>query len=213
MGVGFDPAACFDGPENHGGSQEHSHMPDDRAAKEAKGMRARRSTRHDLLVMLAAAAAMTAAGANPALPQDQIGIPLGETPEAVQIEDLDGAPVDLGEYIGRRPVLVEFWATWCPLCRALEPGLREAYARYGEEVEFLVVAVAVNQNPRRIKRHLESHPMPGRVLWDEGGRAVRAFMTPTTSYVVVLDAEGRVVYTGLGEDQDIEAAVRRAVDS
>lgn len=161
--------------------------------------------------MLAAAAGMIAASVTPAWPQDQIGIPLGETPEAVQIEDLDGAPVDLGDYIGKRPVLLEFWATWCPLCQALEPRLREAYATYGEEVEFLIVAVAVNQRPRRIKRHLEDHPMPGRILWDEGGRAVRAFMAPTTSYVVVLDAEGRVVYTGLGEDQDIEAAVRKAL--
>jgi hypothetical protein len=36
-------------------------------------------------------------------------------------------------------------------------------------------------------------------------------MAPTTSYVVALDARGRVVYTGVGEDQDIAGAARRAV--
>lgn len=175
-------------------------------------MKSGRSTRNKLLLVLAASIGTTGASVTPAFPQDQIGIPLGETPEAVQVEDLNGTAVDLAEYIGEGPVLVEFWATWCPLCEALEPRLREAYAAHGEEVEFLVIAVGVNQNPRRIKRHLADHPLPGRVLWDKEGRAVRAFMAPSTSYVVVLDAEGKVVYTGIGADQDIAAAVRKGIE-
>ncbi len=141
----------------------------------------------------------------------EVGLPVGEKPAAVVIEDLEGNPVDLGEVIGGRPALLEFWATWCPICEALEPRIEAAHRRFGEDVAFVIVAVAVNQTPRRIRRHLEEHPMPGRVLWDVQGRATRAFMAPTTSYVVVLDAEGRVVYTGTGEDQDLEAAVEKAV--
>jgi uncharacterized UPF0146 family protein len=48
-------------------------------------------------------------------------------------------------------------------------------------------------------------------LWDGNGAAVRAFKAPSTSYIAVLDGKGKVVYTGVGEDQDIEAALRRAV--
>lgn len=143
--------------------------------------------------------------------EDDIGIPLGATPPAVQIEDLDGKPVDLSSYVGKQPVLVEFWATWCPLCKALLPRLEAAHRKYGERVQFLVFAVAVNQSQTSIRRHLQGHPMTFPVLWDTDGRATRAFQAPTTSYVVVLDANGRVVYTGSGSDQDIEAAVGRAV--
>ncbi len=145
------------------------------------------------------------------LTAQDVGLPIGATPDVVVIEDLDGNPVDLGEIVGTRPVLLEFWATWCPLCEALEPRLEAAHQRFGDRVEFLVVAVAVNQSQRRIRRHLEDHPLPGRVLWDTQGRATRAFMAPSTSYVVVLDAEGRVVYTGIGEDQDLEAALAKAL--
>jgi thiol-disulfide isomerase/thioredoxin len=144
--------------------------------------------------------------------QEQIGIAVGATPQAVQIEDLDGNPVDLGDYIGSgTPLLIEFWATWCPLCRALEPDMLAAHSKYGDDVNFLVVAVAVNQSVRRVRRYAESHEVPGRILWDTDGRATRAFMAPSTSYVVALDAEGSVVYTGLGEDQDIESAVEKAL--
>jgi thiol-disulfide isomerase/thioredoxin len=159
--------------------------------------------------VLALALALLAPG--PAAAQEAIGIALGQTPPAATVEDLDGAPVDLSQWIGKRPVLVEFWATWCPLCRALEPGLRRVAERHAGELDVLIVAVGVNQSPRSVRRHLERHGLPGRVLWDGRGAAVRAFQTPSTSYVVALDDSGRVVYTGLGEDQDLDAAARKAL--
>jgi hypothetical protein len=53
--------------------------------------------------------------------------------------------------------------------------------------------------------------MPFTVLWDGQGAAVRAFQAPATSYVVVLDADGKVAYTGIGGDQEIERALGRVL--
>ena len=155
-----------------------------------------------VLALLLAAAPLAA---------QEVGLPLGATPPAAQVQDLDGNPVELSRFVGAKPVLVEFWATWCPLCAAILPRMEAARARYGTQVEFVVVGVGVNQTRATIRRHLERHPMPFAVFYDTTGAAVRAWQAPTTSYVVVLDAHGRVVYTGTGEDQDIEAAVGRAV--
>jgi thiol-disulfide isomerase/thioredoxin len=142
---------------------------------------------------------------------DVVGIPVGNTPPAVTIEDLDGKPVELGRWVGKKPVIVEFWATWCPICAELLPRMEAAQKKYGDRVEFLVVAVAVNQSQGTVRRHLTRHPMPFTFLWDVNGNATRAFQAPATSYVAVLDAKGRVVYTGIGADQDIEAALKRVV--
>mgnify|MGYP001396113351 CR=1 FL=1 len=163
------------------------------------------------VIAIAATLAAAFAATPAALRAQDAGLPLGTVPESIVLEDLDGRPVDLGDYIGKKPVLVEFWATWCPVCEALQPRIEAAHRRFGDDVAFLIVAVGVNQNPGRIRRHLERHPMPGLLLWDGQGRAARAFQAPTTSYVVVLDGSGRVVYTGTGEDQEIEAAVQKAV--
>ncbi len=137
----------------------------------------------------------------------ELGIALGERPELVEIEDLEGNKVSLTEYVGERPALFEFWARWCELCEALHPQMVDVYSRYKDRVEFVAVAVAVAQSQRSVRRHLEDQPMGFPVLWDDGGRAVRAFLAPGTSYIVVLDADGTVTYTGSGADQDIEAAV------
>ncbi len=160
---------------------------------------------------LGVAALLTGLLAAPSPAQDQIGLALGASPAAAQVEDLDGRPVDLARFIGAKPVLFEFWATWCPLCQALMPRMLAAQQRYGTQVEFVVVGVGVNQSRASMKRHVERHPMPFHHVFDARGAAVRAFEAPSTSYIVVLDARGRVVYTGVGEDQDVEAAVRRAL--
>ncbi len=149
-------------------------------------------------------------GAGAASAQD-IGLAIGATPAAVTLEDLDGKAVDLSQYVGKKPVLLEFWATWCPLCKELEPSLHAAKKKHGDALEVLIVAVGVNQTPRSIKRHVEGHAMPGRMLWDGQGKAVRAFEAPSTSYVVVLDAKGKVVYTGSGADQKLEPVLARVV--
>jgi thiol-disulfide isomerase/thioredoxin len=143
--------------------------------------------------------------------QEEIGISRGATPEPVQIETLEGESADLAAHLGAKPVLVEFWATWCENCEALQPRLTRAHERFGDRIAFYAVAVGVGQNPRSIRRHLRRHPVPYTVLWDSKGAAVRAFKTPATSYIVIVDDDGKVAYTGIGPDQDIEAAVREVL--
>lgn len=155
-------------------------------------------------------AGLTVASAAP-LPAQGIGIPIGQVPPAAQVEDLEGAAVDLSRYVGRRPLVVEFWATWCPICDALLPRMEAAHRRYGDRVDFLVIGVGVNQSRASMRRHVERHPAPFRFFFDARGAAVRAFQAPATGYIVALDAAGRAVYTGAGEDQDVTAAAARAL--
>ncbi|HUE97038.1 MAG TPA: hypothetical protein VMN39_10280, partial [Longimicrobiaceae bacterium] len=63
------------------------------------------------------------------------------------------------------------------------------------------------QDPKRVARHLADHPLPFPMLWDADGEATRRFQAPTTSYVVILGADGRVAYTGVDSDQDIRGAL------
>lgn len=160
--------------------------------------------------LLLAAVALAGAARSAVAQEDWIGIPRGAVPPPAVVEDLAGRPVDLSRWVGQRPVLVEFWATWCAQCEQLFPVMEEARRRFGDRVDFLVVAVGVNQSPGSIRSHLEQHPMSFTVLWDGNGAATRAFEAPATAYVVVLDREGKVVYTGLGPEQDLVAGLEAA---
>jgi len=161
--------------------------------------------------VLAAIALLTAFPDDGLSAQEEVGIKRGAEAPAVEVEDLDGNAVDLGDVIGAKPVLLEFWATWCENCEALAPSMERALRTFGDRVEFIAVAVGVGQSQRSVRRHFEQHPAGHRVLFDKHGEAVRAYSAPTTSYVVIVDGAGRVAYTGVGGRQDLEAAVREVL--
>ena len=163
-----------------------------------------------LKIALTALLAAASFAATPALAQD-LGIEVGAQAPAVTVQSLDGKQVDLGQYIGKTPMLIEFWATWCPNCRELMPTLLDAEKKFGKRVKFVAIAVAINQSPEKVRRFLAAHPMPHDFYYDVEGKAAGAFDAPATSYVVVLDKKGRVVYTGLGGTQNLEAALRKAL--
>ncbi|MGH7591574.1 MAG: TlpA family protein disulfide reductase [Gemmatimonadales bacterium] len=156
----------------------------------------------------ALAVVLIAGASHPALAQDE-GIALGVPAPRVVINDLDGHPVDLGTEIGKRPVFLEFWATWCELCKALYPRMEAAAAKYGSQVAFFGINVTVNQTPAKVRRYLAEHHPPFRTLYDADGVGVRAYLAPTTSYVVIIDRHGNVAYTGSGGDQDLATALAR----
>ena len=140
-----------------------------------------------------------------------VGLPVGAQAAQVMVEDLDGNAVPVASSLGAKPVLLEFWAAWCSVCAELEPEMHRVHEEFGDDVEIVIVAVGVNQNPRTIRRHIARAPVAGRLVFDRRGAATRAFMAPATSYVVILDANGRVAYTGQGGDQELTAALARVL--
>ena len=162
-----------------------------------------------------AAAIVVAAGAmlavaTPTRAQD-LGIEKGSTAPPAKMQTLDGKDADLAQYIGKTPMLIEFWAVWCPNCKELEPTLVAAAKKYGSQVKFIGVAVSVNETPERVKAFVEKHGLPGDHFFDNKGNASGAYDAPATSYVVVVDKTGKVVYTGQGGKQDLEAAIKKAL--
>ena len=141
----------------------------------------------------------------------QVGIAIGSPAPAVTVNDFDGKPYDFSGFIGKKPALIQFWATWCELCEKLEPKVRAAAARYGPDVEFIGVNVTVNQKVDRVKKWIDEHKPAFRSLWDNRGVAVRAYDVPSTSFIAIIDAKGKVAYTGVGADQDVEGALRKVV--
>ncbi len=147
-----------------------------------------------------------------ALGAQESGIEVGTRAPAAAVETLDGKPADLAQYVGKTPVLLEFWAVWCPNCKELEPHLKALHAKYGKRVKFLGVAVSVNQSPTLVKRYVQRHGVPWDQVYDRRGNATGAYDVPATSYVVVLDRTGKVVYTGVGGEQKLEPALRKALN-
>jgi thiol-disulfide isomerase/thioredoxin len=147
-----------------------------------------------------------------ALPaQDPMGLAVGTKAPGALVQTLDGKRVNLASYLGKGPVVLEFWALWCGNCKELEPELKSLVKKYAGKVTFVSVAVSVNESPERVQRYITKYGFTHQVLFDADGAATDAYAVPATSYVVVVDRAGKIVYTGLGGDQKLEAAVQKGL--
>jgi thiol-disulfide isomerase/thioredoxin len=147
-----------------------------------------------------------------ALPaQDPMGLAVGAKAPGAAVQTLDGKRVDLSSYLGKGPVVLEFWALWCGNCKELEPQLLSLVKKYAGKVTFVSVAVSVNESPERVQRYITKYGFTHQVVFDANGAATDAYAVPATSYVVVVDRTGKIVYTGLGGDQKLEPAVQKGL--
>ncbi len=139
--------------------------------------------------------------------QDPMGLAVGTKAPSASLQTLDGKHIDLASYLGKGPVVLEFWALWCGNCKELEPELLSLVKKYEGKVTFVSVAVSVNESPERVQKYITKYGFTHQVVFDATGAATDAYKVPATSYVVVVDKNGKIVYTGLGGDQKLEAAV------
>src|SRR5690606_532255 len=75
---------------------------------------------------------------------------VGRAAPAFSLPGVDGETVSLEEFRGR-PVIVNFWATWCPYCRYETPAHQAFLERFGDRVAYL--AVNLREPPEKVRRH------------------------------------------------------------
>ena len=138
-----------------------------------------------------------------------VGLKVGAEAPAAVVERLEGGTVNIADFYGTQPVVLEFWATWCPLCKKLEPSLQAARAKYAGNVTFVSVGVPANQTPEKQKAYVDERKLTGVFTFDRSSAAMKAFAVPHTSYIVVVGRDRRVAYTGVGDDQDIDAVLSK----
>lgn len=106
--------------------------------------------------------------------------------------DLDGAPRSLAEFRGR-PVLVYFWATWCPVCRA-ERGTVRAIAE-----DYPVLSVALEDTaPAALRAYVEEHGLDFPVLRDADGGLAHRYGVRGVPAFFVIDGAGMIRSAAVG---------------
>ena len=138
----------------------------------------------------------------------------GKAAPAFTLVTLEGKKVSLADYKGR-PVLVNFWATWCAPCKLEMPWFEEFHAKYaGQKFEILGIAeddASKDEIAKSAKKLGVTYPIllvesPDKVATAYGGVDV----LPMSFYV---DANGVVVEqtAGLGSKDEIEANIKKTI--
>jgi peroxiredoxin len=101
-----------------------------------------------------------------------------------ELQDLSGKKVSLSSLKGK-VVFLNFWATWCPPCRAEMPSLERLHARLKDK-GLVILAVNLQENAKSVRKFMAEHKLTFPVLLDSDGRvgAIYGARSIPTTYVV-----------------------------
>ena len=129
------------------------------------------------------------------LPLTATAIEIGDTIPSFSGTDMDGNPVDLGAMIGEQPVMLIFWASWCPNCKNEVPKVNALYKKYGSlGMAFVWINVGYNDSIKRARAFMESTKMTHPVLFDDTGAISNQFEILGVPTIIVADKKGEVVF-------------------
>lgn len=126
------------------------------------------------------------------------------------LADPDGQRASLSDWDGR-PVLVNFWATWCGPCEVEMPAIQAAYETH-QDNGLVVLAVAVDDSVKNVRRFFEKHHLTFQPLMDDGtvSRVYQVFGLPT-SFFVAADGKITAVHAGALTESKIEEYLTRVL--
>ncbi len=111
------------------------------------------------------------------------------------LPDLDGHQVNLKKEYEKQPVLLYFWATWCPHCRKAPAKLKKLMAKYdSDELTILAVDVGSGDSFERVKRYRDKNHIPYTILYDKGSRVTRSYNVRGIPLFILIDTDGNIVY-------------------
>lgn len=126
-------------------------------------------------------------------------------------KDLAGQPLSVGALRGK-VVLIDFWATWCPPCRAELPNVINAYQQHHNQ-GFEVIGVSLDESREKLKDFIAAQKMTWPQYFDGqgwGNKLASKYGIQSIPATILLDGEGKIIGRNL-RGEELEQAVAKAL--
>lgn len=121
----------------------------------------------------------------------------GKPAPELTVRDIHGETVSLANFKGKT-VLLDFWTTWCPPCRADAPILDRLYAKYGSR-DLMIVGVSVSEERAVVEKFLAEHPHPFPTVLTTENEMPRPYQIGLFPTYIVIEKDGTVASAAEGD--------------
>ena len=137
-------------------------------------------------------------------------LPIGATAPDFAVKDLDGKPFKFSDFKGKF-VLLEFWAVWCPPCKAEIPHLKQTYDTFKSDDRFAMISLSLDETPQIAREFVREQALD----WKQGylgewppGPVAKSYQVLGPPYIYLIGPDGKVLANRLRG-----AATKRAVSA
>jgi thiol-disulfide isomerase/thioredoxin len=135
---------------------------------------------------------------------------LGKAAPSFTTVDPDGNEVDLQQYLGKKVILLDFWATWCGPCIMAMPEVKEVADKFKDKgLQFF--AVNVGEDPETVKEFLAEYRLDIPVIMDFQGDIQNLYHGDGLPYSILIGKDGRVQMVHRGYRQGFGARLSEEV--
>ena len=168
-----------------------------------------------IFALLLAALLLVACGSEAPAPQSPATSP--ETTAAADtattvpdftVYDGDSQPVKLSDFFGK-PIVLNFWASWCGPCKSEMPAFQSVYEEYGDQVQFVMVNVGEHMDEATAFLATTDYTFP--VYFDVNNDASYTYQISSIPATFFIDGEGKLVTYQIGAMQ--ESVLRSAIEA
>jgi peroxiredoxin len=130
-----------------------------------------------------------------------------------EAKTVDGDVIKFADLVGKKVILIDFWATYCIQCRPQLDKLDELYEKYKkDDFEVLIISVDTPQNVGKIKPYFKSRGYSFPVLLDTDSQISRVLKKyKGLPYTILVDKDGKIVYTHKGYKKGEEKLLEKKI--
>ena len=118
------------------------------------------------------------------------------------LQDLEGKPVSLSDYKGK-VVFIDFWATWCPPCRASIPAVENLYEQYKDNEDFVVLGINLQEDKDTILKFMKKQKMNYPVLLSDK-KVISNYKISSIPRFFIIDKNGEIYNKYVGFAPGVE---------
>ncbi|RYG74684.1 TlpA family protein disulfide reductase [Lentibacillus lipolyticus] len=127
---------------------------------------------------------------------DEVGLSVGQMAPDFELTTLEGETIRLSDYRGQR-VIVNFWATWCPPCRAEIPDFQKLYDK--KDVEILAVNLTgTEESEEEVRNFVNEFEMTFPVPMDANADVATIYQIRAYPTSYMIDSNGRIQFSAMG---------------
>ena len=112
------------------------------------------------------------------------------------IEDLQGNEISLSSFKGK-PVLLNFWATWCPYCRKEREHLNSLYDEYKDR-GLVIVSVSTDKSVAKVKKYMQKVPSEFVIINDRYGEVSAKYGVTALPTSFLITRDGKIMHKFMG---------------
>lgn len=129
-----------------------------------------------------------------------------------KLESIDGNYVELIQMIGKGPILLNFWATWCKPCMEEMNELNKIYDELKDK-GFSLIAISTDNEKTiaKVKPLVKSKGYNFKVLLDKNSDVARKYYAQQIPYSVLIDKEGKIISPHMGYMKGDEKKLREQI--